>query len=97
MQSIKRRIKNVLIRDLTDEDREVIAMLMQETGCRQASKALIKAAHAYTRCLAIIKRQAAMLNELERENKAFRRNAQAIVGAAEEITNLLLSKESGEK
>lgn len=57
LNSKKLHIKNIIIRGLNDEDRTVINTAMRETGCRQASKAVLKVCHAYHRMLAIYTRQ----------------------------------------
>ena len=42
-----RKIKNILIRELTDQDRDMIEFVKRETGCNQASKALMQAGYAF--------------------------------------------------
>lgn len=86
-----RQISNILIRDLTTEDNETIRTVMQETGCFQASKAVMKAAHSFVRMSALVKQQAARIKELEAENHVFRRNSQIIVDAARKL-DVVLSK-----
>lgn len=86
-----RTLKNILIRDLTAEDNETIRTVMQETGCFQASKAVMKAAYSFVRMSALTRGQASRIKELEAENHIFRRNAAIIVEASRKL-DVLLSK-----
>lgn len=88
---MSRQISNILIRDLTTEDNETIRTVMQETGCFQASKAVMKAAYSFVRTSALLKQQAARIKELEAENHILRRNTTIIVEAARKL-DVVLSK-----
>ena len=68
-----RDIRNVLIRDLTDEDRYMIKEVMRDTGVGSASKALIRAGHSFCRQSKVIERLRDRNRELEAENIALRR------------------------
>lgn len=83
--------ENILIRGLSDQDREMLEQVMQETGCRQASKAVLKAAYSFVRSAALIKQQGNRIRELEAENHVLRRNATLIVECSKKI-DLVLSK-----
>lgn len=83
--------ENILIRGLSDQDREMLQTLMQETGCRQASKAVMKAAYSFARSAGLIKRQGERIKELEAENYILRRNATQIVEYSKKL-DLVLSK-----
>ena len=83
--------ENILIRGLTDQDREMLQTLMSETGCRQASKAVMKAAYSFARSAGLIKRQGDRIRELEAENYVLRRNATQIVEYCKKM-DLVLSK-----
>ena len=50
-----RKLKNILIRDLTDQDNETLRAIMKETGCFQASKAIMRTAYSFLRMSAITK------------------------------------------
>ena len=78
-------IKNVLIRSLTAEDNQTIRAVMQETGCYQASKALLRTAYAYLRLVALSHRQTARIKQLEAENRVLRQNTAAIVEAVKKV------------
>lgn len=52
---MSREIKNILIRDLTDQDNETLRAIMKETGCFQASKAIMRAAYSFLRMSALAK------------------------------------------
>lgn len=88
---MSRQISNILIRDLTAEDNETIRTVMQETGCFQASKAVMKAAYSFVRMSGLVKQQATRIKELEAENHVFRRNSAIIVEASRKL-DVVLSK-----
>ena len=81
-------IKNVLIRSLTAEDNQTIRAVMQETGCYQASKALLRTAYAYLRLVALSHRQTARIKQLEAENRTLRESTAAIVDAVKKVEEL---------
>lgn len=85
------RISNILIRDLTDEDNRVIREIKRETGCFQASKAIMRMAHSYLRMATVAKRQAERIQELELENHRLRSNAALIVESVKKL-DVVLSK-----
>ena len=84
-------ISNILIRDLTDEDNRVIREIKRETGCFQASKAIMRMAHSYLRMVTVAKRQAERIRELELENHRLRSNAALIVESVKKL-DVVLSK-----
>lgn len=86
-----KRINNILIRQLSDGDRESLAYLMGEVKMFQASKAVMQAVHAFRRDMQVIKRQAERIRDLECQNHILRRNSAQIVKSVDEI-NKLLSK-----
>lgn len=88
---MSREIKNILIRDLTDQDNETLRTIMKETGCFQASKAIMRAAYSFLRMSAITKQQGDRIRELEAENHVLRRNATQIVEYSKKL-DLVLSK-----
>ena len=49
------QIKNVLIRNLTDDDREAIQTAIKETGYKQASKAMLAVCKGYSRMVKLYK------------------------------------------
>lgn len=90
---MSRIIKNILIRGLSDQDREMIGVIMKETGCYQASKAVIKASYSFIRLSALMKRQTARIEKLEAENHILRRNTALIIEATKKMeTVVVLSK-----
>lgn len=86
-----RPIKNVLIRGLTTEDNQTIRAVMQETGCYQASKALLRTAYAYLRLVAMSHRQTVRIKQLEAENRVLRQSSAAIVEAVRKVNKVLLN------
>lgn len=91
-----RKLSNVLIRDLTDQDNETIRAIMNDTGCFQASKALMQCAYSYLRMSAITKHQATRIRDLELENHRLRSNATLIVESMKKL-DLVLSKTQDQK
>lgn len=87
-----KQIKNVLIRDLTTEDNQTIQAVMRETGCYQASKALLRTAYAYLRLVAMSHRQTVRIKQLEAENRVLRQSTAAIVEAVRKIEKVLSEK-----
>lgn len=86
-----RKHKNILIRGLTDQDNDTLQAIMTDTGCFQASKALMRCAYSYLRMSEITKRQGDRIKELEAENYVLRRNATLIVEYSKKL-DLVLSK-----
>ena len=93
MQQSKRKRKNVIIRDLTDEDREAIDIVIADTGYRQASKAIMRAIHFFARASLTIRNQAFRIKKLEAENHVLKHNARLIVEANKKLESLLISKD----
>lgn len=91
---MERKLSNILIRDLTDEDNETIRAIMNDTCCYQASKALMRCAYSYLRMSAITKNQAARIRDLEFENHRLRSNAALIVEAFKKLDVLISKKEN---
>lgn len=91
-----RKISNILIRDLTDEDNKAIRAIMDDTGCYQASKALMRCAYSYLRMQEITKKHAARIRDLELENHRLRSNA-ALLAEVVKKNDLVLSKTQGQK
>lgn len=98
MQQSNRKRKNVIIRDLTDEDRAAIDIVIADTGYRQASKAILRAVHSFARSSLTIQNQAIRIKKLEAENHILLRNASLIVEANRELESILISKgENGKR
>lgn len=89
-----RKHKNILIRDLTDQDNETLQAIMTDTGCFQASKALMRCAYSYLRMSEITKRQTTRIQDLELENHRLRGNSTLIVEAVKKLDLVLSKKDS---
>lgn len=85
-------IKNILIRDLSEKDQEALSSVMNETGCRQASKAVMRAVYSFLRSQVLIRQQTDRIKELEAENHILRQNLTLITTAVKSLDGLLLSK-----
>lgn len=95
---MSRIINNILIRDLSDNDRTALSFAMSETGCFQASKAVMKSLHSFKRSIEVIRKQNARITELEHENKILRENAYKILTSAINLEKVLeLSKTANSK
>lgn len=91
-----RKLKNILIRDLTDQDNETLRAIMADTGCYQASKALMRCAYSYLRMSEITKHQAIRIRDLELENHRLRSNV-VLLAEVVKKNDLVLSKTQGQK
>jgi hypothetical protein len=90
-------LKCIFIRDLSDADRKVIEDLKRETGCKQASKAIMQAAYSFARVSSVIKRQSERIRLLESENHVLRRNSTIIIEAYKKLDNVLLTNRNDKK
>lgn len=88
---MSRTLRNILIRELTEEDNKTIRTIMNDTGCFQASKALMRCAYSYLRMSAITKNQAARIRDLELENHRLRSLSTQIVESFKKL-DVVLSK-----
>ena len=84
-----KKISNILIRGLSDSDREALSDLMNETRLFQASKAVMQAVYAFKRNTAIIKKQAERIRDLEYQNHILRNNSEQIVKSVGKIKEVL--------
>lgn len=89
---MNRKINNILIRGLSDKDREAINTVMNETRMFQASKAVMQAVYAFQRNMQVIKRQAERISDLECQNNILRSSSAQIVKSVGKI-NEVLSKQ----
>ena len=76
-----RKIQNILIRKLNDADREVIDKVKKETGCYQASKALLTMCYSYFRLLQMHRKSIDRVAELEKENKKLKELTDNIISS----------------
>ncbi|MBC8618930.1 hypothetical protein H8788_14385 [Parabacteroides faecis] len=97
MQQSNRKRKNVIIRDLTDDDRAAIDVVIADTGFRQASKAIMRAVHSFARSSLTIRNQAVRIKQLEAENHVLLQNARLIIEANKQLESILISKKDNEK
>lgn len=97
MQQSNRKRKNVIIRDLTDDDRAAIDVVIADTGFRQASKAIMRAVHSFARSSLTIRNQANRIKKLEAENHVLLHDARLIIEANKKLESILISKYDNEK
>lgn len=83
------KTKFVLIRNLTAEDNRMLQGIKQETGCRQASKALLRAGHDYLRILATNGLQKKKMAMLEEENRKLHQSLKVILQAIKEMESVI--------
>lgn len=91
---MSRKLSNILIRGLTEEDNKTIHSIMNDTDCFQASKALMRCAYSYLRMSSIIKKQAARIQNLELENHRLRSNSALIVEAVKKLDAVISKKDN---
>lgn len=87
MESNKTRF--ILIRNLTAEDNRMLEEVKNDTGYRQASKALLQTGHAYLRLRVINGLQKTKIAALEAENRKLRQSAAAIAEAVGNIESVI--------
>ena len=87
MESNKTRF--VLIRNLTAEDNRMLQEIKKETGCQQASKALLQTGYAYLRLMIVNRSQREKITVLETENRKLRQSADAILKAVGNIESVI--------
>ncbi len=84
-----KKINNILIRSLSDSDREDLLYLMDQVKLYQASKAVMQAVHAFRRNTQVIRKQAERIRDLECHNQILRRNSEQIVKSVGKIKDVL--------
>lgn len=83
------QIKNVLIRNLTDDDREAIQTAIKETGYKQASKALLAVCKGYSRMVKLYKETIEERNRLKKENERMRKAMKTILSIQDELQQFM--------
>lgn len=66
------KITALTVRLYNDGEREAVRIAMRETGCRQASRALVRLCVAFGRLVEQSKRQSRELKRLQEENARLR-------------------------
>lgn len=89
-----KEIKNVLIRDLTDEDNDTIRAIMNDTGCFLASKALMRCVYSFLRMSATTKSLIASIQDLQQENHCLRSNAALLAEVVKKRLGVIKSTRS---
>lgn len=84
-----KKINNILIRGLSDSDREALKFLMNQVKLFQASKAVMRAVHAFQRNEEVIRRQAERIRDLECQNHILRSNSAQIAKSVGKINEVL--------
>ena len=83
------QIKNVLIRNLTDDDREAIQTAIKETGYKQASKAMLAVCKGYSRMAKLYKETMEERNRLKKENERMRKAMKTILSIQDELQQFM--------
>lgn len=84
-----KKINNILIRSLSDRDRDALLYLMNEVKLHQASKAVMQAVHAFQRNTQVIRKQAERIRDLECQNHILRSNSEQIIKSVGKIEDVL--------
>lgn len=83
------KTRYVLIRNLTEEDNKMLQEIKRDTGCQQASKALLQTGYAYLRLMIVNRSQREKIIVLETENRKLRQSADAILKAVGNIESVI--------
>ena len=83
------KTRYVLIRNLTEEDNKMLQEIKRDTGCQQASKALLQTGYAYLRLMIVNRSQREKITVLETENRKLRQSADAILKAVGNIESVI--------
>lgn len=86
------KIKNVLIRNLSDDDREAIQIAMNETGKHQASQALLTICRGYARVVSQLKKANKENACLKEQNRQLRNCAEIILTVSEKLKEVYTPK-----
>lgn len=81
------------VRLYSEEERQAVKIAMKETGCRQASRALIKMCLAFSRLAGLVKSQSAELKRLQAENVRLRKCMAVIRQAQTEADRVMQEHE----
>ena len=84
-----KKLRNVIIRNLTDEQREDLLLVMQETDNRNASQALLDACRGYARMVRIYRRERQEVEKLRKENTRLRKGLEEIVSIQDRLSRSL--------
>lgn len=87
-------IKNVLIRNLTDDDREAIQTAIKETGHKQASKAVLAVCKGYSRIVKLYKDILEERNQLKKENEKLRKAIRTVLNIHDELQQYMNDTEN---
>jgi len=71
-------VENVILRNLSAVDNEVIAVLKKETGYNSASKAILKGIHAYYRLIVLYKKKCSEMDQLKKDMEKIQQTPQMI-------------------
>lgn len=74
------------------KNRDMIAFVKRETGCNQASKALMQAGYAFCQRQNMIGAQAKMIRKLEEEIAFYRKNANIVAECLRKMDEMLSKK-----
>lgn len=86
------KIKNVLIRNLSDDDREAIQIAMNETGKHQASQALLTICRGYARVVSQLKKANKENACLKEQNRQLRNCTEIILTVSEKLKEVYTPK-----
>ena len=77
--------KSLTVRNLTEEDKAVIKIIVKETDCKQVSRALLRTAHAYVRLCDVTRKQSEEIALLRKELEMYRQYAEIVRTAGETL------------
>lgn len=85
-------LKNVIIRNLTDRQREDIKTAMKETGMATASKALLAVCAGYSRMVSLYRGNQKEVERLRTENRKMKECLRAVMKTQQDIRIIMDSR-----
>lgn len=82
-------LRNVIIKNMTDEQRNDVLLAMRETGKGTASQALLSICKGYARMVGVYKSNQQELERLRIENARLRKGLQTVLGTVQQLEEAL--------
>lgn len=92
-KTMGKAIKNVIIRNLTEEQRKDIMLAMRETGMCTASKALLAVCRGYAQMVLVCRSNLAEMERLKAENRKLRKGLETIRSIRQQLDQVLEHEE----
>lgn len=86
-------LKCVMLRNLSDEDKEAVQLAIRETGFKQANRAIMTTLKSFTRLVRIVKNLEEENNRLRTENRKMKKCLSTFTEAVRNIDTILEERE----